>query len=242
MSKGPGKSKGPRKLGARITNPLGQQQVGHRIPETPAIDKPMQFRHFVLTMTRGRKERNEALGLPPRSLVFFKVERTPKPRPKPANQAEAEALAKRIVDDAPDAYPYKRATSFDFDKSLIPGWVLLELDPTINWQFPIDHPGATTKGPDRSEVTRGAAPLNANLRYVHIENGKPVVTETAPEDGCRFILFAALDREFEGSRIRGQKFNFIVEFYQQLVDGDGLQTIPIIIDPDFPSDGPPDGG
>lgn len=235
-------SEGSKPGGSRIANQLAHQKVGHDIPEVAPIARKLSLRHYVLTMTRGRDETLKERGLPPRSLVFFKVERTPRPRPVAADEAAAHEIAKAIVAKNITQYPFKKASSFDFEKDIIPGWVLIELDPTINWQFPIDHPGVTTKTPDRSAEQRGAAPLNANLRYVHLENGEPVVSTQAPESGCRFILFAALDREMhDAERMKGQKFNFIVEFYQRMKSGDALQTIPLIIDPDFPSDGPGGG-
>ena len=97
-------------------------------------------------------------------------------------------------------------------------WVVIELDPEIEWHFEPGHPGITTKRP------YGAA--NGGLKHVMPEG--TVVDHHGPTDiGCKLIYFGVAAR----GDMEHQEFRcHIVHKNKRLDDPDQ-------VDPDIPNDG-----
>jgi hypothetical protein len=204
--------------------------VGHEIPDdAPAWTEGKPIRHFVLTLTRSTRRRAEDMNLPERALVFFKVERTPKSKPTARTVDDVQAfLTDSMSSRVGRARPYRvrrPASSIHFNITE-PTWLLIELDPSINWRYSTAHPAATTK----EAVPAGS---NADLRHVFHAGGELRATREPTEHDCRFIFFRVCKRE-ENEK---QGFNLAVELYQQVANGQYLYEIPIIIDPDVPEIG-----
>lgn len=102
-----------------------------------------------------------------------------------------------------------------------PCYVVIELDPNIDWFFRTGGAGVTAKQPYDQD--------NCDLMHV---NGIGDVTADAPNvQGCRIVYFSVVHRK-SGVDDR-QHFNLHVEFPQAA----GYNSIEIIIDPDVPNNG-----
>lgn len=212
-----------KKLAAHAT-----EIVGEVIPDdVPDWTEGRPIRHFVLTLTRSKRERQEDKGLPSRALVFFKVEHTPRPWPTAKTPKDVVAyLERRLTARRTKPRVRRPASSINFDIKE-QSWLLVELDDTINWRFSTNHPAATTK----RAVPEGS---NATLRYVvKRKDGRLELRTGVPAETCRFMFFRVVRRR----KGETQGFNLAIELYQEVSGGKYLYEIPIIVDPDVPETG-----
>jgi hypothetical protein len=98
-------------------------------------------------------------------------------------------------------------------------WVLIRLDPAVNWQFTKGEKPCTLK----KEDLRGS---NISLRHVFAKDRK-VYEDEVLHDGCRTIFLGVVQRAGHESCA----VNLNIEFVQ------GGERLQIIVDPDVPNDG-----
>jgi hypothetical protein len=118
----------------------------------------------------------------------------------------------------------KRASNLNFEIHE-PSWLMVELDPSINWRFSTTHPAVTTK----QVVPEGS---NGDLRHVFHDAGQLRTSKDPGNDDCRFVFFRVIRR----GKGEVQGFNFAIEIYQK-AEGRVVYEIPIIVDPDVPETG-----
>lgn len=138
-------------------------------------------------------------------------------------------IAQHIADQRPRSIQSESVAPTPYDIEVKrPTWVILELDPNINWEFAPGKRGVTAKQSGFNNenygltfVKSGASPMNAG--------------DLAPE-GCTVLYFAVAGRHapFKGTIERG--FNFEIDFFQ--TDRSGLtRRLPLIFDPNVPNGG-----
>ncbi len=113
-----------------------------------------------------------------------------------------------------------------------PCWLLIRLDPAVNWQFAVGKVPCTLK----EEDLRGD---NIMLRHVYADGIKGL--EGAVQfDGCQTIFLGVVHRlgsDQTTSPNPGRcRMNLNIEFFQTSDDGRDLR-LPLIVDPDVPNDG-----
>lgn len=137
-------------------------------------------------------------------------------------------IAQNIADNSPRVIEFESIAPTPYDIQVKRRtWLILELDPNINWEFTPGRPGVTAKQSGFNNenygltfVKKGANPMNA---------GDP-----APED-CRVLFFAVAGRHnpYMGKIERG--FNFEIDFFQSTSTGE--RRLPLIFDPNVPNGG-----
>lgn len=116
-------------------------------------------------------------------------------------------------------------------------WLLVQLDPELNWQFAKGEVPCTLKVQD----LRGR---NILLRHVYDDgrDGEGVVLE----DGCRTLFFAVVQRDKPDLSNAAEPWRCFVNFNVEFIQTDEdpvthqLKTtrLKLIIDPDVPNEGP----
>lgn len=101
-----------------------------------------------------------------------------------------------------------------------PIFVVLRLDPALNWRFSTDHPAISLKDNDVADHYGG-------LRHVMPDG----TVQTDPGDGCRIAYFAANPPAVGEAGQYSHGFNFHVELTRTGANGKS-EALPIIIDPD----------
>jgi len=116
-------------------------------------------------------------------------------------------------------------------------WLLIELDPDINWRFSSDYLACTTKEPEppcKDQPDGPRSGFNVCLRYAYSDGTVVRFPQDAnPGANCRFIFFGVVHRDDK----KGQAFNLFVEFYQTDDNGKTWKVLPTVLDPDVPNDG-----
>jgi hypothetical protein len=121
------------------------------------------------------------------------------------------------------------------------GWVIIELDPDINWRFSPGDYGISEK---EAELGPGA---NFYLRHLSKAGGSWEDSKRVKTDDCRILFFGVAHRGGRNTpnpKDKGSCFvNLHVEFYQDEFksgpnEGKASKTLKIIIDPDVKNDGP----
>jgi hypothetical protein len=135
------------------------------------------------------------------------------PAPPPAASL-AEALA--------PAAEAQLATPLDLNIQDVPTYVVLRLDPALNWCFSPGHPAISLKD--------GAAGAHYGaLRHVGPDGSE----SAAPVAGCRLVHFIASPPMAAGATATYRHgTNFHVDLMQRSADGK-LSVLPLIIDPDI---------
>lgn len=103
-----------------------------------------------------------------------------------------------------------------------PAWVVLRLDPTLNWRFDSDEAAISLKAVEVSRFYGG-------LRHV-LDDG---TVRAGPTVGSRLVYFAARPPALAVNGSYRHGFNFHLELVQASASATSGDTIlPIIIDPD----------
>lgn len=110
-------------------------------------------------------------------------------------------------------------------------WLLIQLDPSKNWQFTVDQVPCTLKEEDLYGN-------NIYLRHVY-QDSKTGEKGAVKRDGCKTIFFGVVQRGGENDCEKPEPgrcgINLNVEFIQD--DGSITKKLKLIIDPDVPNDG-----
>lgn len=96
-------------------------------------------------------------------------------------------------------------------------YVVIELDPRLDWHFENGRPGVTTK--------EDYGTSNRDLRHV-MANGTVLGSDGPEGNDCRIVYFAVTERD----KVQRQHFHLHVVSEKQHKD-------PVQIDPDIPNDG-----
>lgn len=121
-----------------------------------------------------------------------------------------------------------------FDLKVPQCWLLVELDPSVNWSFSDLKPPCHAKHPDPAHPS-GKMGANVSLRAVYPDGDVRADPTTRPNDRYRFIFFGVVHRTGQDSdppAFGEHHLNFEVLF----LDDQG--TLPVTIDPDVGNEGP----
>lgn len=145
---------------------------------------------------------------------------------QPVPPGGIEAVVADLLDPPPPATDGSadsaQETPLDLNIHGDPAYVVLRLDPSLNWRFDSDEAAVSLK--DNS-----VADHYGELRHVLADG----TIQTEPATGCRLVYFAAKPPALgpDGSYRHG--FNFHIEIVQNSTSATGGESIlPIIIDPD----------
>ena len=111
-------------------------------------------------------------------------------------------------------------TPLDLNVHGDPAFVVLQLDPTINWRFSSTEPAVSLKDGAANEFYGG-------LRHV-LPGG---VAQEAPAPGCNMVYFTVRPPLNPPNGHYRHGLNFHVELSQN-ISGGGTGILPLIIDPD----------
>ncbi|PZQ59943.1 MAG: hypothetical protein DI570_15285 [Phenylobacterium zucineum] len=192
---------------------------GHPILEATTFSwaqNPKKIRHYILTVEQ------DVAGL----IQFRAVPVLPTQDDAPKLEDMIKYASSKIGMEVPKEF---RSSPLDMKVSK-QGWLLIQLDPKINWQFTKGELPCTLKVQD----IRGR---NVMLRHLD-SKGNPFEGAVAFDD-CRTIFFGVVQRDKpgtgDGSGVSCH-VNLNVEFLQ-IVSGQP-SSLKIIIDPDVPNEGP----
>lgn len=203
--------------------------VGHSILETTKFrwSEDKDVKHFVLTVLASSTPDNlrfQALEVPPPG-------GTGTPPPHVGSVDEMGAYAVSQADLPRPGGVGLLPSPLDLHGIKDQCWVLIRLDPAVNWQFTVGEKPCTLKDED----LKGS---NISLRHVFAGDSTVHDGEVAL-DGCRTIFFGVVQRaKRTSSSTAGPASCFVnlnVEFLQS--DSDGPKRLQIIVDPDVPNDG-----
>jgi hypothetical protein len=136
--------------------------------------------------------------------------------PPPPAGAALVAAAVAAAGNAPQETP------LDLKIYGAPTYVVLRLDPALNWRFSADGAAISLKN-------AGVANHYGGLRHV-LDDGTPKVE---PTEGCRLVYFAAMPPAVGANGQYRHGFNFHVELVQNSSGHSSEQSmLPIVIDPD----------
>lgn len=190
--------------------------IGHNILESTSFKwpHPMIVKHVILTF----EEKNNKL--------LFKVLEI-KETDKVSGLEEMSSYAISKIGTRPAGLV---SSPFDI-KVKQQCWLLIQLDPSKNWQFTVGQVPCTLKEEDLYG-------RNIHLRHVQ-KSSKTGEKGKISRNGCRTIFFGVVQR----GPIIGEKkrdpgrcgINLNVEFIQK--DGRHTKRLQLIIDPDVPNDG-----
>jgi hypothetical protein len=99
-------------------------------------------------------------------------------------------------------------------------YVVVDLDPKIDWQFTKQMDAVTTKEPFGNR--------NSNLRHIN-QSGIAISNAMRSVENCRIVCFEVVQRDFQES----EGFNFHVEIFNRAAN----ESIEIIFDPDISNNG-----
>lgn len=180
-------------------------------------EQPKYIRHYILTVDPQE----------PRELIFSAF-----PRSTDEDTAkDLQAMTRYARSKLSSVVDRPAAAESPFDmKVRFQGWLLVQLDREVNWQFTVGEFPCTLKDPD----IKGR---NILLRHLDADGNEYEGPVTV--DGCRTLFFAVVKRDDpddgDGSGARcGVNFN--VEFLQTV--GGVSSRLKLIIDPDVPNEGP----
>lgn len=116
-------------------------------------------------------------------------------------------------------------------------WLLVQLDPAINWQFAKGEFPCTLKEPDLT---------GRNMLLRHVYDDKTDYSGPVKEDGCKTMFFAVAQRDKKDTSEPYGAWRCFVNFNVEFIQTDNdpktneqkTTRLKLIIDPDVPNEGP----